>query len=523
MSAMPEKIDLAHAFGLAPEKAVAYFKAKGYAINWDWWETWQEAHNKAFTVAKVTRMDILEDIRGAVAKTLTEGTTYEQFRREIEPKLKAKGWWGKQKVTGADGQVQEVTLGSPWRLRTIFRTNLQTAIAAGRWKDFAANSDKRPYLQFVCVLDNFTRPSHRLLHGKVFHISDPIWRKLAPPLDWGCRCRLRALSAEEVKSRGLKVESSEGRLSTEDRLVSEATGELRPVTVYTDPKSGKRVSTGVGWDYNPGEGQFDPAIAKRTPDLVEAMKKEVKTEGLAKRFPVKAAADVEKLLRAYDSENPGSFPFGIESVTIRRSKKFLMSTTRGGRIAISNHPFGDVNAKTDFFSAIKKIPRGEALTFNEEYSIESMWHEMGHTRSKGWVETTDFTDAVMETLNQFVARHTYPEFMKRLGGTPAHHQAIIENGHGYRYRVRNFRLLLSHLGVDEQVALGLLREDAVETDWNALPDAIAGKLTAHIGETVGFIHQIKFVLGYIKVKNEDEVKRVFEKYLGEARGAGGKP
>lgn len=34
---------------------------------------WQEAHARAFTVAKVTRLDILEDIRGALQQAVDEG------------------------------------------------------------------------------------------------------------------------------------------------------------------------------------------------------------------------------------------------------------------------------------------------------------------------------------------------------------------------------------------------------------------------------------------------------------------
>src|SRR6185503_13553047 len=137
---MPQGVDLSFAFGLKPEKAVDYFRGKGYAISWDWYDTWQEANSKAFTVAKVTRLDILRDIRSSVDKITAQGITFDQFRRELEPTLKAKGWWGRQKVIGDDGKVTEVQLGSPRRLNTIFRTNAQTALSAGRWKEFEANA-----------------------------------------------------------------------------------------------------------------------------------------------------------------------------------------------------------------------------------------------------------------------------------------------------------------------------------------------------------------------------------------------
>lgn len=187
------KIDLEYAFDLAPEAAVAYFKAKGYKFSWHWYEVWQEAHGTAFTVAKVMRRDILNDIRGAVLKALEEGQTLQQFRKGIEPTLKAKGWWGKVMVGDAEGG-QTVQLGSPWRLKTIYNTNLQQAYNAGRYKQQMENVDDRPYLQYVAVMDAATRPSHARLDGLVFPFDDPFWDSFGPQNDWGCRCTTRPLS-----------------------------------------------------------------------------------------------------------------------------------------------------------------------------------------------------------------------------------------------------------------------------------------------------------------------------------------
>lgn len=98
---MPD-VDLMYAIGLPPEKAIEYFRSKGYQITWNWYEMLNEAHAKAFTVAKAMNLDILQDIRGMVQKSLDEGITSETFVKELEPTLKAKGWWGK--VMGEDGK-----------------------------------------------------------------------------------------------------------------------------------------------------------------------------------------------------------------------------------------------------------------------------------------------------------------------------------------------------------------------------------------------------------------------------------
>ncbi|MEW6115367.1 MAG: phage minor head protein [Nitrospirota bacterium] len=276
---MPTKPDLLYAIGLPPEKAIEYFKSKGYTFSWDWWDTWQEAHAKAFTVAKVMRMDILQDIRGMVQKSLNEGLTLQEFRKQLTTRLQAKGWWGKKMIMDAEGKASEVQLGSPRRLRTIYQTNLQTAYMAGRYKEFMENIDDRPYWQYVAVMDSRTRPAHAALHGKVFRYDDPFWNSHYPPNGWGCRCRVRALSKGNLKSRRLTVESSEGKLSSQDALISKKTGELTEVTAYRDPVTGMKIAPDAGWNYNPGKAAFEPFTPK--PFDPSEMERGYKTIGAA--------------------------------------------------------------------------------------------------------------------------------------------------------------------------------------------------------------------------------------------------
>ncbi len=262
------KIDLFYAIGLHPEKAIEYFKSKGYTFSWDWWDTWQEAHAKAFTVAKAMRMDVLQDIRDMAQKSLDEGLTFQQFKKELEPKLKAKGWWGK-KIIGDETGAKVVQLGSPHRLKIIYQTNMQTAYNAGRWKEQMENVDNRPYWQYVAVMDSRTRPQHRILHNKVFKYDDPFWDTHYPPLGFRCRCRVRALSDKNLKDRGLTVESSKGRLTEQEVLVSKKTGELRPVTVYRDPITGKKIAPDVGFNYNPGKTAWKPDLKSYDKDIAK--------------------------------------------------------------------------------------------------------------------------------------------------------------------------------------------------------------------------------------------------------------
>lgn len=177
--------DLKFAFGLKPKEAIEFFRRKGFNLTWDWEDQVGETHNIAFTVAKVLVLDVLQTIKDAVAKALAEGQSEESFRRDLEPMLKQKGWWGRQTEI-VNGEEQQVQLGSPRRLKTIFRTNLQNAMMAGRQQQFEQNTDARPHWQYVAVLDSRTRPMHRKLHDAIYRFDDPFWEYYRPPLAFNC-------------------------------------------------------------------------------------------------------------------------------------------------------------------------------------------------------------------------------------------------------------------------------------------------------------------------------------------------
>ncbi|EKZ9425970.1 minor capsid protein [Salmonella enterica] len=258
--------DVSVLFSLPPRRAVDYLKAKGFAITWDWEEMWQEAHAQAFTVAKLTRLDILEDIRRALQQALEEGKTGKWFAKTLTPVLQAKGWWGKtvtaDPVTGEEVEVQQ---GSPWRLETIFRTNMDTLYSAGRWAEQVENVDERPYWMYVAIRDSRTRKTHLAMHGLVFRADSPFWDAFYPPNGWRCRCSVVALTAEEVRSRGLRIGDEAGAMGWSMRLVSEKTGELQRVATWRLRDAVRHsdivVSPDVGWSYNPGKG-YRPDLAK---------------------------------------------------------------------------------------------------------------------------------------------------------------------------------------------------------------------------------------------------------------------
>lgn len=252
-----DKVDLSAVFGMPPEKAIEYFQAKGYAITWSWKDLWQEAHAKAFTVAKVLNSDILDDIRGALDDALNNGTTLRDFEKTLTPILQAKGWWGKTEHTDTTtGEVSTAQLGSPRRLRTIYQTNLQTAYMAGRYRSMMESADSHPYWRYVAVLDGRTRPAHRAMNGRVFRYDDALWSTHYPPNGFNCRCRVSPLSAAAVEREGITVQSSEGQLIDHDIPMKDgSTAQVKALRIKVDGQD-KLFAPDAGWSYNPGKAVF---------------------------------------------------------------------------------------------------------------------------------------------------------------------------------------------------------------------------------------------------------------------------
>jgi len=245
---------LGFAFGFPPEEAVKFFEKKGYRITWDWKEMWQEEHAHAFTVAKASTLDILQDIREEVDRSIREGITFDTFRKDLEPILKAKGWWGKETLIDEEGVERTVIYGTPWRLATIFNANVRTADMAGRYKQMVQVADEFPYWQYITAEDPSVRPEHWKLHGKVVRYDDPFWDYYYPPNGWGCRCRVRALTKRHLERMELKAESPEVKFF---EWTNKVTGEVIEVPEGCDP----------GWGYNVGKAGWEPDAARWDPDI----------------------------------------------------------------------------------------------------------------------------------------------------------------------------------------------------------------------------------------------------------------
>lgn len=151
------------------QEAVDYFAAKT-ALTPDEFaaltaEVGEYAQEQAFTAARVMRADVIQDIHNEVVKAIESGQTIWDFREAVDEIMERRGWAGLM----------------PYRLDNIFRTNVQGAYNAGRFKQMKRVADRRPFWEYDAVNDSATRPSHLAHDGKVYRHDHPFWDQWYPP------------------------------------------------------------------------------------------------------------------------------------------------------------------------------------------------------------------------------------------------------------------------------------------------------------------------------------------------------
>lgn len=231
---------------IAPAAAIKYFRDKGYRASFDYRDMEREEHAYNFTVAKAMTNDLLQDIRGALDDALANGGTLDQFKKDLTPKLQAKGWWGTVPMTDpVTGEDRLVRAGSSRRLQVIFDTNMRMAYAAGQWEGIQRAKDELPYLVYLHTPAKEPRREHEAMHGVVYPVGHPFWDTFFPPNGWGCKCRVRQIAFEDIARNGYRL-GDPGWKPEMRTVVNGRTGEIQQVPRGVDP----------GFAYNPGQARM---------------------------------------------------------------------------------------------------------------------------------------------------------------------------------------------------------------------------------------------------------------------------
>ena len=138
--------------------AVRFLKGKRALTSEEYRLLDDESRAKAFTVSGYTSLQMLQEFLDCLTKAAEEGTTKEQFLKDMNNFLEEHGYEGM----------------NPWKSDNIFRTNMQTAFNAGHYKSMTDETTKkmRPYWQYKTAGDGHVRETHQAMAERVCKAID---------------------------------------------------------------------------------------------------------------------------------------------------------------------------------------------------------------------------------------------------------------------------------------------------------------------------------------------------------------
>ena len=258
---------------LIPRQALEYIRNKKLRPAFSYKDVWNEEHATAFTVAKAMQLDVLSDIKGAVEKAIENGTTFEQFKKELKPTLMQKGWWGKKKMTDPlTGETIAAQLGSDRRLKTIYSTNLRSAYQKGQY-DRTMESDLHPYLMYRIGPSLRHREQHVRWNNLIRPKDDPIWNYIFPPNGYGCKCYTVAVTEarkQKYECDGVPAYDPGARKTVRVPVQTEAP--KMTYKVYENVRKGiiERIPAGITPGFNWNQGKSDRVFS-----LMQALAKKL--------------------------------------------------------------------------------------------------------------------------------------------------------------------------------------------------------------------------------------------------------
>ncbi|EEY12043.1 phage minor head protein [Mannheimia haemolytica] len=256
------------AIGLEPKQAIEFLRQKKLLAGKVFkQELFDSALGRATTISKLTSLEMTRDIYESMEKARREGKSFNEWKKTLTAEFERKGWvYGHDKAIsrGIDGKLLADPktgehFGTPRRLNTIYRTNMQQAYSATRYQRYMDNVDNRPYWQYSAVGDQRTRPAHQALHGKIYRYDDPFWATFYPPNGFNCRCTVIALGERDLKRKGIEEVGSSEPFLVKAKRPKDKLGN-QDETIGFKLADGTVRLADKGFDYNVGRLTYKPNL-----------------------------------------------------------------------------------------------------------------------------------------------------------------------------------------------------------------------------------------------------------------------
>ena len=306
------------------------------------------------------------------------------------------------------------------------------------------------YVKIVAVIDNKTTPICRTMNGKIFKVADfrkqydKIIRaaekhdlkayKAAQPMISG-KAMKGEISDEDIKRLGIKLPPYHFRCRTTHVAYFEGERELKqPERGKTDNKAR---SDGI-------------AIAK--PSAMTEDDKKNSVAFLSNKF--------KELSSDREIFNRGFRKLSIISENEKEFQNAYMYTYGDGRFAVSdkNHLVISKDRKRMILynpllhltNAFSKIDNKGSLEYVEYIALKDFWHELWHNKQHPLVKLSKARLYAMETLNEYCARITFPDFLNKLKVKIKYQKELVHNAPAYIYLVDNLENMFNKYKVPKR-------------------------------------------------------------------------
>lgn len=161
---------------------------------------------------------------------------------------------------------------------------------------------------------------------------------------------------------------------------------------------------------------------------------------------------VQSKMAQIAKDNPEWFPLGFNGIHAVNNPELFAAFDPVKALfymSISDEMIPGFKPAHELTDVLKKIMANESLTFNNEYSIESLWHEMIHNFTGiNSIRVNANSEPFAEGVVQLTARHSYDRLLKEFGYIAQKQQDVIRNGYAYPQITNNLISLAKLSGVD---------------------------------------------------------------------------
>ncbi len=377
------------------------------------------------------------------------------------------------------------------------------------------------YVKIVAVIDNKTTPICRAMNNKVFKVAD--FRKQYDKIIHAAEKHdLKAYKAAQPMISG---KTMKGEISDEDikRLgIKLPPYHFRCRTTHVAYFEGERELERPGKE-KPNSRARNMGSVVGTPSDMSPEEKEKKLEFLSNKF--------RKLQTNTRIFNYGFESLGLVPKTWKDYEITFAGTNSRGRFYLSDLDFAIkdkngtqwiFNPLRDLSNAFDKIEQGKSLKFVEYAALYSLHHELEHNRQMIKYHGEDvFVKGISETLNEYVTRYTFGEFLKAIRGDAEQGKMFIENAPGYQQSVNKLEKYLTDYKIPQDERLDTLKRISRELEPEKKLGAVARYIAANspknktvldiMGDETGIYLDLKrFYEKSAKKTEKDRLKRLKE-------------